>query len=109
MSSNLAVDQTAVIGAEVAVTADAAQKARAEVIAGYVLEQRIGVGGYGEVWRAIGPGGLPKAVKILHGQHDSPHAGGELKALERMRELRHPFLISIERIEVIDDRLIIVP
>ncbi len=108
MLANLAVDQTAVIGAEVAVTTGVAQNARSEVIAGYVLEERIGVGGYGEVWRAIGPGGLPKAVKILHGQHDGPQADAELKSLERMRALRHPFLISIERIEVIDDRLIIV-
>ena len=34
-------------------------------IAGYKLVERIGVGGFGEVWRAIGPGGFPKAVKIL--------------------------------------------
>ncbi len=78
------------------------------VIAGYHLQQRLGGGGYGEVWRTIGPGGLHKAVKILHGRYDGPEADTELKSLERMRELRHPFLLSVERIEIVNRRLIIV-
>lgn len=77
-------------------------------IAGYELQERIGVGGFGEVWRAIGPGGLHKAVKILHGHLDDRQAHIELKALERMRELRHPFLLNLERIEVCNERLIVV-
>ncbi len=32
------------------------------VLGGYMLEHRIGTGGYGEVWKAIGPGGFAKAV-----------------------------------------------
>lgn len=77
-------------------------------IAGYTLESRLGVGGYGEVWKAIGPGGLPKAIKILFGQMDGPQADAELKSLERMRDLRHPFLLSVERIEVVNGRLVVV-
>lgn len=77
-------------------------------IAGYTLESRLGVGGYGEVWKAIGPGGLAKAIKILFGRMDGPQADAELKSLERMRDLRHPFLLSIERIEVVDGRLVVV-
>ena len=79
-----------------------------EVIAGYRLRDRIGAGGYGEVWRAEVPGGLAKAVKIVFGRLDERRAACELKALNRIKEVRHPFLLSLERIEVIDGQLIIV-
>lgn len=78
------------------------------VIGGYMLEERIGVGGYGEVWKAIGPGGLVKAVKVLYGHRDGPQAEAELRSLERMRDLRHPFLLNIERIDICDGRVIVV-
>ena len=35
-------------------------------------------------------------------------ASRELKALQRIKEVRHPFLLSLERIEIIDGRLVIV-
>lgn len=77
-------------------------------IAGYRLQERIGMGGFGEVWRAIGPGGFPKAVKILFGSRSGPQAETELRSMNRIRELRHPFLLTIERIEVVDGRVVIV-
>jgi serine/threonine protein kinase len=80
----------------------------AELIAGYTLQDRIGSGGYGEVWKAEAPGGLLKAIKFIYGRFDEERASCELKALHRIKEVRHPFLLSLERIEVIEGQLVIV-
>ena len=77
-------------------------------ILGYKLEKRIGSGGFGEVWSAEAPGGLKKALKIVYGFHDERRAQAELKALDRVKSLRHPFLLSLERIEVFEGQLIVV-
>lgn len=79
-----------------------------EIIPGYELEERIGAGGYGEVWRAKVPGGLAKAVKIVYGTMSERHAVVELKSLERIKDVRHPFILTLERIEVVDGRLVVV-
>ena len=77
-------------------------------ILGYTLKERIGAGGFGEVWSAIAPGGLLKAVKVVYGFHDEKRAQAELKALDRVKELRHPFLLSLERIEIHEGQLVVV-
>src|SRR5688500_20366646 len=79
-----------------------------EPIAGYTLRERIGSGGYGEVWKADAPGGLSKAIKLVYGYADGDRASRELKAMSLIKSLRHPFLLSLERIEVIEGQLIIV-
>jgi len=80
----------------------------AELIAGYQLVQRLGTGGFGEVWKTTAPGGLTKALKIVYGHLNEARADQELKALERIKAVRHPFLLSLERVEVIDNQLLIV-
>jgi eukaryotic-like serine/threonine-protein kinase len=80
----------------------------AEPIAGYTLTEQIGVGGYGEVWKAGAPGGLTKAVKLVFGRMQDQWATCELRSLRRIKEVRHPFLLSLERIEVVDGQLVIV-
>src|SRR5262245_16958846 len=77
------------------------------VLPGYALAERIGSGGYAEVWRAEAPGGIEKAVKIVHGYYDDEFASQELKALERIKGVRHPFLLSLERFEIVNGRLAI--
>ena len=79
-----------------------------ESVLGYVMKERIGAGGYGEVWRVAAPGGIFKALKIIYGFHDENRAQRELKSLDRIKEVRHPFLLSLERIEVVDGRLVVI-
>ena len=77
-------------------------------ILGYTLKTQIGAGGYGEVWSAEAPGGLMKAVKIVFGYHDEQRATNELRSLDRIKDLRHPFLLNLERIDVVDGQLVII-
>lgn len=86
----------------------------AEPIPGYRLIERLGRGGFGEVWKAEAPGGIHKAIKFVYGDvestfgNDGQMADQEYKSLNRVKGVRHPFILSIERFEVIDGRLTIV-
>ena len=89
------------------------REANAEPIPGYRLIEPLGSGGFGEVWKCEAPGGLFKAIKFVYGNLNSVDAGGiraeqEWKALQRIKEVRHPFVCSVERMEFIEGELIIV-
>jgi len=83
-----------------------------EPIAGYRLIERLGRGGFGEVWKAEAPGGLQKAIKFVYGDlsatGDGEPAEQELKSLERVKSIRHPFILSLERYDIVDGQLLIV-
>src|SRR5204862_4928938 len=86
---------------------------RTEPIPGYKLLERLGTGGFGEVWKCEAPEGLIKALKIVHGslQHvdgSEMHAQQELKALNRVKTVRHPYILSLERYDIVNGQLLIV-
>lgn len=84
-----------------------------EPLPGYRLLEPIGTGGFGEVWKCVAPGGIYKAIKFVYGNlnaldGDDARAVQEMKALERVKQVRHPFVCQIDRIEDVGGELVIV-
>ena len=75
----------------------------------YELIRELGRGAFGEVWLARKmPSGIEKAVKILHQAADHDSAQRELRSLELIKNLRHPFLLATEDFWVGNNKLYIV-
>ena len=89
------------------------RESNAEPIPGYRLIEPLGSGGFGEVWKCEAPGGLFKAIKFVFGNLNSLDLDGaraeqELHALNRVKEVRHPFVLGMDRIEILEGELVIV-
>ena len=65
----------------------------AEPLPGYRLVRRLGKGGFGEVWEALAPGGFRVAFKFVSLEGRAGEI--ELQALEIIRNLRHPNLLTV--------------
>jgi serine/threonine protein kinase len=88
-------------------------EANEEPIPGYRLVRPLGSGGFGEVWVCEAPGKILKAIKFVFGKlnasaSDDRHARQEVHAIQRVKKVRHPFIMSIERVDILDGELAIV-
>lgn len=73
---------------------------------GFTLTQFLGSGGLGEVWRAEPGCGRPVALKFLRcGSQQA--ASREIRALQSIRQVRHPNLIQIHQIWADSDYVVV--
>ncbi|HQU46635.1 MAG TPA: protein kinase, partial [Pirellulales bacterium] len=71
-----------------------------EPVPGYKIAQFIGRGGFGEVWRAVGPGGTDVALKAI--ALDRKQGMKEFKSLRLVKRIHHPNLVPILAFWLID-------
>jgi serine/threonine protein kinase len=88
------------------------KQAGSESLPGYKLLSPLGRGGFGEVWRCEAPGGLHKAIKFVTSEAEDGRGeerfAQELAAFEQIKTIRHPFLLTLERVEQLGGELIMV-
>jgi serine/threonine protein kinase len=107
------VNPLQVKGTNRAVARRVLREANAEPLPGYVLVERLGSGGFGEVWKCEAPGGGNKAIKFVlrnfgsDAANDSPRHQGAL-TLQRIHHLRHPSILAPDRVEMVGDDLVLV-
>ena len=80
-------------------------EAGVEPVPGYRLVRVLGKGGFGEVWEATAPGGVRVALKFI--RLDGDAADPELRALEVIRDIRHPHLLDVQFAAQVGDCLVI--
>src|SRR5437763_4591461 len=74
-----------------------ALQAGVEPFPGYRLRHLLGRGGYADVWEADSPSGQPVALKFM--RVDDTHAAGqEVRAIQSMKRLHHPYLIQMDQV-----------
>jgi serine/threonine protein kinase len=114
-STQSAADTTRRPGPSVAASQPSYSKtAGEEPLPGYRLIAPLGRGGFGEVWKCEAPGGLHKAIKFVgpdptKSDDTAGHAlRQEYEAFQHIKTIRHPFILQLERVELLAGELVMV-
>lgn len=75
---------------------------------GYEILRQIGSGGAGAVYEVRAPGGFLKALKRIPLNALGPMSLRELWGFRLVRSIRHPFLLSVDRLSVEKDHLVVI-
>ncbi len=73
-----------------------------EFAPGFRLQEYLGRGQFGQVWRASAPGGTPMAVKFINNSEGKAHK--EFLAIERIKQIQHANLMTITASWLLDDQ-----
>ncbi len=76
-----------------------------EPLDGYKLVERLGEGGFGEVWKATDAQGFSVAIKFV--KLDGSFGEKELRSLDVIKDVRHPHLLTIFKTRQVDGVLVI--
>lgn len=69
-------------------------RTRTDIGGGYVLQEHLARESFGDIYRAVGPGGFPATIRILRRTYLHEETQRELESLEIVRTLSHPFLLQ---------------
>ncbi len=76
-------------------------------VPGYKLEKFVGKGNFGEVWQSTSPGGTKCALKFLNLRERQGRK--ELRAIQRLKQIRHANLMPINAMWLLDEQQQIIP
>ncbi len=82
-------------GESVSVPRDPSSDTQLTAAGNYSMHQELGRGQFGKVYKAVAPGGVDVAIKVIARAADGNEARKERGALQLVKNIRHPHLLPV--------------